>query len=121
MEKKQYSASQSLPLATELTRARNTPTAVKNRLEALTILINSALIELEELQPPDGPAVRDKINFDLEVERFEADLIRCALMKSGGIQRRAAALLNIKVTTLNAKIKRLGISPHGIIKERQFS
>lgn len=41
-----------------------------------------------------------------EVHRYEAGLIRCALIRTGGRQRRAARLLKMKVTTLNAKIKR---------------
>jgi DNA-binding NtrC family response regulator len=45
------------------------------------------------------------------VRRFECDLIRWALARTNGHQRRAARLLNIKVTTLNAKIKRYGIIP----------
>jgi DNA-binding NtrC family response regulator len=46
------------------------------------------------------------------VRRFETDLIRWALMRTGGHQRRAARILNLKVTTLNAKIKRYRIQPH---------
>jgi DNA-binding NtrC family response regulator len=46
------------------------------------------------------------------VRRFETDLIRWALMRTGGHQRRAARMLNLKVTTLNAKIKRYRIQPH---------
>jgi len=36
-------------------------------------------------------------------------LIRQALQRTHGNQRRAAQLLGVKVTTLNCKIKRLGI------------
>ena len=44
-----------------------------------------------------------------EVQRYESELIRHALLRTGGNQRRAAKLLGVKVTTLNCKIKRLGI------------
>ena len=44
-----------------------------------------------------------------EVQRYESELIRTALQKTRGNQRRAAKLLGVKVTTLNCKIKRLGI------------
>jgi transcriptional regulator with GAF, ATPase, and Fis domain len=43
------------------------------------------------------------------VRRFERNLICNALVRAGGRQRRAAKLLGLKVTTLNAKIKRHGI------------
>ncbi len=45
-----------------------------------------------------------------EVERFESNLIRNALLRSDGNQTKAANLLGVKLTTLNAKIKRYGIS-----------
>ncbi|HZN06764.1 MAG TPA: helix-turn-helix domain-containing protein [Pyrinomonadaceae bacterium] len=45
-----------------------------------------------------------------EVQRYESELIRNALQRTRGNQRRAAQLLGVKVTTLNCKIKRLGIS-----------
>jgi transcriptional regulator with GAF, ATPase, and Fis domain len=44
-----------------------------------------------------------------EVRRFEAELIRSALIETGGRQRQAARLLGTKVTTLNTKIKRYKI------------
>ena len=42
-----------------------------------------------------------------QLQRFESDMIRLALYLSGGRQNKAARLLGIKSTTLNAKIKRL--------------
>lgn len=47
-----------------------------------------------------------KLNLEDEVRKFEADLIRAALVRTGGNQARAARLLGVKHTTLNAKIKR---------------
>jgi DNA-binding NtrC family response regulator len=44
------------------------------------------------------------------VQRYESELIREALQRTRGNQRRAAKLLGVKVTTLNCKIKRLGIA-----------
>jgi DNA-binding NtrC family response regulator len=40
-----------------------------------------------------------------EVRRFEVDLIKYALQRTGGNQTRAAALLGVKATTLNSKVK----------------
>ena|SRR6476660_9122878 len=48
-----------------------------------------------------------------EVLRYERELIRQALQRTGGNQRRAAKLLGVKVTTLNCKIKRFGLSLGG--------
>lgn len=84
---------------------------VNNRLEALKVLSNSLLYELEALKMNEQAVKGGKIDLNGEVHRFEADLIRTALLRTGGRQRPAARLLNVKVTTLNAKIKRLGIEP----------
>ena len=46
--------------------------------------------------------------FSDEVRQFEVSLIRTALGRTGS-QTRAAKLLGLKPTTLNAKIKRYGI------------
>jgi DNA-binding NtrC family response regulator len=43
------------------------------------------------------------------VRDFEIKLIRTALLKTGGNQRRAASLLGVKNTTLHNKIKMYGI------------
>ncbi len=55
---------------------------------------------------------RTGVNGDFyeEVQRYEMELIRGALLRTQGNQRRAARLLGIKPTTLNCKIKRYGIS-----------
>jgi DNA-binding NtrC family response regulator len=51
----------------------------------------------------------DALSLSEQVHRFEAELIRSALIKTGGRQRRAARLLGVKVTTLHTKIKRYRI------------
>ena len=50
------------------------------------------------------------VDFYNEVSRFEIELIQRALLHTTGHQRRAASLLNLKVTTLNSKIKHYKIS-----------
>jgi DNA-binding NtrC family response regulator len=66
------------------------------------------------------------------VSRFEIDLIKRALLRTGGHQVQAAKLLNLKVTTLNSKIKHYNISPasfanvyplveHNKVEERQHA
>jgi two-component system response regulator PilR (NtrC family) len=50
-------------------------------------------------------------NFNLQdqVRDYERNLIVNALAAAGGHQRRAAAVLGIRPTTLNEKMKRLGL------------
>ncbi len=49
------------------------------------------------------------INWQEEVRQFEKTIVCAALRKAGGVQRRAAKLLGLKVSTLNTMIKRYGI------------
>lgn len=82
---------------------------VENRLEILAALSKSLFQEIEALRQGEFEITGEKINFADEVQRFEENLIRSALMKTGGRQRQAAKILNLKVSTLNSKIKRYGI------------
>lgn len=95
--------------------------AMNNRLEALTVLSQSLLQEVEALKDnakSNKDVIEDvregKIDLEKEVQKYEVELIRCALVRTGGRQRRAAKLLNVKISTLNAKIKRYGISTSGL-------
>ena len=84
-----------------------------SRIEALRSLILIFLREVDSLKKIVGPRLRkkgDPIKLDNEMDAFEASLIRDALFKSKGNQRDASRLLGIKPTTLNAKMKRLGIA-----------
>ena len=90
------------------------PAEIDNRLEALRVLSNSLVREIEALLREKTAGMPGKINLIEEVHRFEKDLIRCALVRTGGKQRQAARLLNVKVSTLNAKIKRYGMDPSGL-------
>ncbi len=89
------------------------PTRSELALHNLNSLREAALTLLREVesltvsQPPNS--VR-KLGLQEEVQRYEIELIRAALQRTRGNQRRAARLLGVKVTTLNCKIKRLGIS-----------
>ncbi len=97
------------------------PLAMNNRLEALKVLSQSLLREVEALKNNNKSEkevieqVREgKFDLDEEVKKYEVELIRCALVRTGGRQRRAAKLLNVKISTLNAKIKRFGIATSGL-------
>ncbi len=112
---KQYAPQYALPAeanatATSAGAQDQATSALKiNTLKELTLALLKEVESLKEAQPPEGG--RANVNFSEEVRRFETELIRWALLRTGGHQRRAARLLNIKVTTLNAKIKRYGIRP----------
>ncbi|HRH46537.1 MAG TPA: helix-turn-helix domain-containing protein [Pyrinomonadaceae bacterium] len=97
------------------------PNAMNNRLEALKVLSQSLLREVEALKNNNKSEsevineVKDgNIDLEKEVQKYEVELIRCALVRTGGRQRRAAKLLNVKISTLNAKIKRYGIATSGL-------
>ena len=82
-----------------------------NRIEALKKLTRQLLKEVQSLEDSRTPYAKSSIRLSEEVQRFEVDLIRCALTRTSGNQRRAARLLGIKATTLNSKIKRYNIQP----------
>ncbi|MEP6923840.1 MAG: helix-turn-helix domain-containing protein [Pyrinomonadaceae bacterium] len=94
--------------------AAPTTAVMDNRLQALKVLSHSILSEIEALRSEGKMNSNSKIDLAGEVQNFEADLIRCALVRTGGRQRQAARLLNVKVSTLNAKIKRFGITANGL-------
>jgi DNA-binding NtrC family response regulator len=78
---------------------------------ALTSEIESLRTELSTVQPKQIDFAKDGINFYQEIERYEIDLIESALHLCDGNQAQAARLLQIKPTTLNAKIKHYGLNP----------
>ena len=85
------------------------------KLKTIRELTLTLLQEVESLKGGGPFDEQATVNFAEEVRRFETELIRWALLRTGGHQRRAARLLGMKVTTLNAKIKRYGIharAPH---------
>ena len=86
--------------------------AASVRLKTLREMTLALLQEIESIKGHGSFEARPTVDFADEVRRFETDLIRWALLRTGGHQRRAARMLNLKVTTLNAKIKRYRIQPH---------
>jgi len=109
-----------IKMETNQKSSAQSPAAMENHLEALKVLSSSILKEVEALKKAKNVVLPYKINLAEEVQRFECDLIRCALIRTGGKQRQAARLLNVKVTTLNAKIKRYGISLNGLYEENEM-
>lgn len=74
---------------------------------ALTIL--GELDSLEVATPPPPTSSSCSLRLYDEVRKFEINLIRSALSRTGGSQTNAAKLLGVKLTTLNSKIKRYRI------------
>src|SRR5215831_20302735 len=79
--------------------------AFESRLSSLRDVAVELLNAVDYLKQT-APATEHKLSLEDEVRKFEADLIRAALVRTGGNQARAARLLGVKHTTLNAKIKR---------------
>ncbi|MCP9494815.1 MAG: hypothetical protein MSG64_10210 [Pyrinomonadaceae bacterium MAG19_C2-C3] len=87
--------------------------ALITRLDKLQAIARSFMQEIKSISiAKSNVDVAEGVDFYDEVRRFEADLIRQALVLTDGHQIRAARLLGLGVTTLNSMIKRYGISPH---------
>jgi DNA-binding NtrC family response regulator len=80
-----------------------------NNLDSLREAAMTLLREVETLASRQPYTNHQQLGLQEEVQRYESELIRSALQKTRGNQRRAAKILGVKVTTLNCKIKRLGI------------
>lgn len=87
------------------------PGDLAQRTHVLKDLALALLNEVQTLGDDQSTHFEDAIDFYDEVRRFEIELITRALKRTGGHQMRAARLLNVKVTTLNSKIKRYNICP----------
>ena len=76
---------------------------------ALKALASRLMREVESLNEVHTVDIHQGIDFYDQVTEFEIGLIRRALTYTHGHQGRAARLLNLKVTTLNSKIKQYKI------------
>ena len=87
--------------------------ASRNSIKTLKELTLRLLREVQSIGEVHALSFEGGLDFYDEVSRFEIDLIKRALLQTGGHQGRAARLLNLKVTTLNSKIKHYNISLEG--------
>jgi transcriptional regulator with GAF, ATPase, and Fis domain len=87
--------------------------ALNNRLNTLREVALTLLREVESLRVSQQSNTKQSVKLYDEVQRFETELIRSALVRTGGNQTRAAQLLGVKLTTLNTKVKRYNISSVG--------
>jgi DNA-binding NtrC family response regulator len=65
----------------------------------------------ESYSIPSPASLPEGVGLAEAVSRYERQLIEAALRRTGGVQKQAAEALRLKPTTLNEKIKRLGIRP----------
>lgn len=83
--------------------------------EKITSLRENAFALIQEIRELGSVSFTDVsrgIDLPEEVRRLEIRLIERALEETNGHQVNAARLLGLKVTTLNAKIKRYGLDPN---------
>jgi transcriptional regulator with GAF, ATPase, and Fis domain len=101
---------------TDLPEGDNELAAPPSNITTLKELTLRLLREVQAFGDTHAPTIDDGIDFYDEVKRFEIDLIKRALLQTGGHQGRAAQLLNLKITTLNSKIKHYNITVTGLAK-----
>lgn len=95
----------------ESTSTANENANVEVRLNTLRETVLQLLEEVESLAISRPVDIKHGARYSDEVRQFEVNLIRTALGRTSGSQIRAARLLGLKPTTLNAKIKRYNIAP----------
>ncbi len=79
--------------------------AFRAKVAALVRQTTALGLDIQALQLIELPELQDEIDFYEEVRRFEIALIERALWRSSGSQTEAARLLQLKLTTLNSKLK----------------
>ena len=92
---------------------RLTEANMDERINTLRETVLQLLQEVESLTIAAPAGLKSGARLNDEVRQFEMNLIRTALGRTAGSQTRAAKLLGLKLTTLNAKIKRYQIMPTG--------
>ncbi|HEX8129105.1 MAG TPA: helix-turn-helix domain-containing protein [Pyrinomonadaceae bacterium] len=81
-------------------------------LEELTLTLLKEIAVLKDIQTLQAQADGERgLSLPDEVRRFEIEIIRRTLLRTGGHQARAAQLLGVNATTLNSKLKRYRIDP----------
>ena len=84
-------------------------TLCRAQLKSIGAEIESLLAGIERLETNCKERPGGCVDLAKEVGRFEVTLIQIALNETHGHQRKAAALLQINPTTLNAKMKKYAI------------
>jgi DNA-binding NtrC family response regulator len=92
---------------------KDEPSQSSDNIKNLKELTLRLLQEVQSIGEVHTVNLEGGLDFYAEVSRFEVDLIKRALVHTAGHQGRAARLLNLKVTTLNSKIKHYNLSLSG--------
>lgn len=103
----------------QLDRNEKNEEITANQLDTLKSMVRKVLVEIEAIGMSPNLDVGGGIDFYDAVEKFEVSLIKSALLRTGGHQSRAAKLLGIKKTTLNAKIKHYNIESRIVLENLQ--
>jgi DNA-binding NtrC family response regulator len=74
--------------------------------QSMKMVLLALLDRIEALESEVHSRNSDSLDLRNEVNEFEGALIRAALASTQGRQRRAARVLGMKVSTLNAKMRR---------------
>jgi len=98
---------------------------LENVIERAVVLSSGAVLDVELLpsavrQPtvtaaPQASFPPEGLSFKEAVSEYERQLIVKALQSSGGVQKRAAELLQVKPTTLHEMMKRLNVSAEAAV------
>lgn len=94
---------------------------VEEKISLLKVNAFALVREIKELGSVSFTDISRGIDLYNEMRRFEVRLIQRALEETDGHQVNAARLLGLKVTTLNAKIKRYGLDPHELFDNEDLS
>jgi transcriptional regulator with PAS, ATPase and Fis domain len=96
-----------IPPHSQISRDAN---LLNTKLANISSLVSSLNAAVEDLETLDLTRMDEQFDFYNEVERYEIKLIKSALRITGGSQIKAAKLLKLNATTLNAKIKNFKLS-----------
>ncbi len=97
---------------------------LENVIERATVLATTNLFDVDLLPPsvrerrtlatPQQPMPANGLSFRDAVAAYERQLVTKALKTAGGVQKRAAEMLQVKPTTLHEMMKRLKISTEAV-------
>ena len=87
-----------------------TETTWNRQTRTLATLSHLLLQDLQKIETLFCLDLNNTINLSAEIRRYEKNLIKTALLHTGGSQRRSAALLSISPANLNYKMKTYGIT-----------
>ncbi|HEX6127106.1 MAG TPA: helix-turn-helix domain-containing protein [Pyrinomonadaceae bacterium] len=82
-----------------------TETTWNKQTRNLATLSHLLLQDLQKIETLFCFDLKNRINLSAEIRRFEKNLIKTALLHTGGSQKRSAALLGISPARLSYKMK----------------